>query len=205
VRAVVFLLLGAVVNVAVAWGCVFWTAPLFEWSSGSAGDQLRWLVQVPNDWPVESTFGVNSQSAGLSLIARSHTSFDQDALIHSLNIYDAGVPYRALRRIEWFRDGPGTASEIAAPWGIWQAGMEAPTFLRKWSNVSDPRLPLLPIWPGFAINTIFYGAILWLLFAFPFALRRWRRVRRGLCAKCAYPVGASDVCTECGAAIRRIG
>ena len=51
---------------------------------------------------------------------------------------------------------------------------------------------------GFAFNTLFYAAILWLLFAGPFALRRWRRIKRGLCLACAYPVGTSAVCTECG-------
>jgi hypothetical protein len=60
------------------------------------------------------------------------------------------------------------------------------------------RLPLCPIWPGFAINTLFYAGILWMLFAAPFALRRRRRVKRGLCPACAYPVGESDACTECG-------
>ncbi len=66
-------------------------------------------------------------------------------------------------------------------------------------------LPCGPMWPGFAINTLFYAAILWMLFAAPFALRRLRggrRIKRGLCVKCAYPVGASEVCTECGAAVR---
>jgi hypothetical protein len=62
-------------------------------------------------------------------------------------------------------------------------------------------LPLRPIWPGFAINTVFYAGLLWLLFAAPFAFRRWRRIKRGLCPKCAYPVGDSPVCTECGAAV----
>ena len=62
-------------------------------------------------------------------------------------------------------------------------------------------VPLGPIWPGFAINTVFYAAVLWLLFAAPFALRRRRRIKRGLCPKCAYPVGTSDTCTECGAGV----
>jgi hypothetical protein len=70
------------------------------------------------------------------------------------------------------------------------------------STVTLPRLiPCRPIWPGFAINTMFYAAMLGallLLFAAPFALRRRVRIRRGLCPACAYPVGASDVCTECG-------
>ncbi len=62
-------------------------------------------------------------------------------------------------------------------------------------------LPLHPIWPGFAINTLFYAAILWLLLPGPFALRRFLRLRRGLCPKCAYPMGESVVCTECGGAL----
>ncbi|MCI0362376.1 MAG: hypothetical protein L0219_00750 [Phycisphaerales bacterium] len=63
---------------------------------------------------------------------------------------------------------------------------------------------MLPIWPGFAINTIFYAAILWggwLLFAAPGLVRRRRRIKRGLCPACAYPIGASATCTECGKAI----
>ena len=59
-------------------------------------------------------------------------------------------------------------------------------------------LPLAPISTGFAVNTLFYAAILWLLIPGPFALRRFIRVRRSLCPKCAYPMGESAVCTECG-------
>ena len=54
------------------------------------------------------------------------------------------------------------------------------------------------LWPGFAINTIFYAAILWLPVAGLGALRRRRRIRHGLCPACAYPVGTNPHCTECG-------
>ncbi len=37
----------------------------------------------------------------------------------------------------------------------------------------------------------------------PFVLRRFLRVRRGLCPKCAYPIGESLVCTECGGALAK--
>jgi hypothetical protein len=66
-------------------------------------------------------------------------------------------------------------------------------------------LPLRPIWPGFAINTVFYAGLLWLLFAAPSALRRRRRIRRGLCPACAYDLrgggSASQQCPECGKSI----
>ena len=64
-----------------------------------------------------------------------------------------------------------------------------------------------PIWPGFAINTVFYAFLLWLIFAVPFALRRRWRVKRGLCVKCAYDLRGrapmSEVCPECGWGAKR--
>jgi hypothetical protein len=68
-------------------------------------------------------------------------------------------------------------------------------------------LPFDPIWPGFAVNTLFYAIILWLLIPGPFVLRRLIRVRRGRCPKCGYDlrgqppeVGAASGkgCPECG-------
>lgn len=67
---------------------------------------------------------------------------------------------------------------------------------------AEPRLPVLPIWPGFAINTVFYALILWMLFAAPFALRRKMRIKRGLCPRCAYDLRGrplhAEACAECG-------
>lgn len=66
---------------------------------------------------------------------------------------------------------------------------------------SDQRvLPLRFIWPGAAVNTVFYAALLWLLILAPRALRRSARLRRGSCLECGYPLGESMVCPECGAA-----
>ncbi len=58
-----------------------------------------------------------------------------------------------------------------------------------------------PLWLGFAVNTLLYAVVLWLLICSPFTLRRVIRVRRGLCPACAYPRGEWDVCSECGKAI----
>ncbi len=33
---------------------------------------------------------------------------------------------------------------------------------------------------------------------------RARRIKRGLCPKCAYSIGVSDLCSECGAAVELI-
>ena len=65
----------------------------------------------------------------------------------------------------------------------------------------DRSLPFAPLWPGFAINTIFYGAILWVLTLGPFTARRMIRRRHGRCIRCAYDLRHADhvVCPECGA------
>jgi len=67
----------------------------------------------------------------------------------------------------------------------------------RWQDGSPGRY----FWVPFAINTLFYAGVLWMLFAGPFALRRKIRRRRSRCPQCAYPIGQSPVCTECGAAV----
>ena len=82
-----------------------------------------------------------------------------------------------------------------------------PLPLSRWDEAvfCSRQLPLRPIWPAFAINTVFYAVGLWGLFAAPFALRRRRRIRRGLCPKCAYDLRNrptdSTTCPECGATV----
>lgn len=46
-------------------------------------------------------------------------------------------------------------------------------------------LPFAQSGPASRFNTLFYVVILWLLFAVPGTVRRWRRIRRGLCPACA--------------------
>jgi hypothetical protein len=67
---------------------------------------------------------------------------------------------------------------------------------------ADHLLPLRPMWPGFAINSIFFAlaaGTAWMLWVLPMRLQRGLR---GLCARCAYPMGVSPVCTECGRKVR---
>ncbi len=71
------------------------------------------------------------------------------------------------------------------------------------ATIRSISLPLRPIWPGFAINTLFYGTLLWLLIYGLSVMRRFLRLKRGLCPKCAYPVGESEICSECGITLPR--
>jgi hypothetical protein len=68
----------------------------------------------------------------------------------------------------------------------------------------DRHLPIRPIWPGFAINTIFYAAILWVVFLVPRSVKRLRRRAKGCCIHCGYDLRGqpadSKTCPECGRA-----
>lgn len=66
---------------------------------------------------------------------------------------------------------------------------------------ADRALPYLPIWPGLALDSVIWGAVAIAGVSASRLTRCALRRRRGLCPACAYPVGASPVCTECGAAV----
>jgi len=93
----------------------------------------------------------------------------------------------------------GAVVNVAAAWAMAWASM--------YYNADDWPLPALRLYlwwirPGLAVNTLLTAVIGWLLICGPSALgrliRRFIRIRRGLCPACAYLTGASAVCTECG-------
>ncbi len=104
-----------------------------------------------------------------------------------VNLVQAGWPLRCASRGEMWVAGVGTTER----WGK----LDARLFGRELS------LSTRPIWPGLLGNTLFYA----LLVLTPFALLRWRRLRRrarrGLCVACGYELGEGiGACPECGLA-----
>jgi hypothetical protein len=65
-------------------------------------------------------------------------------------------------------------------------------------------LPYHLLWPGFIVNTIFYAAILWVVWISSSKIRRIviarSRIKRHRCAACGYQIaeGVGPVCSECG-------
>ena len=86
---------------------------------------------------------------------------------------------------------------------LWQHsyGVRFPNLFGLFPPVEDFNftVPLRPIWPGFAINTLFYAAILWLFSLGPVTAHRMIRRKRGRCIKCGYDVSHAphDRCPEC--------
>jgi hypothetical protein len=73
-------------------------------------------------------------------------------------------------------------------------------FKKARDHLMDRALPLLPIWPGLAFDTLFYALLWWLALASVRTVKHNRRYRHGLCPLCRYDLRAdySQGCSECG-------
>ncbi len=190
----VFLLAGAVVNVAVAWGCSKFSEPGGPTNSAPSAEDEAWLVGIAPlpRWQHWEAFDLTT-----------FTSFG-----YKLRIVTARV---------WVEDGPnvtkgaiGVRRVVGWPGASVQlsivqvqrdkSGTRVTTdhavgrFRFPWRSASGFDI----LWAGFAINTAFYAAVLCLLTGGSLVLRTFIRLKRGLCPACAYPRGESDVCSECG-------
>ena len=71
----------------------------------------------------------------------------------------------------------GAVVNVAVAWGRGLLSVDPDQSGAEWVIANDA-LPRRLIWPGFAINTVFYAALLWPLICGPFALRRHIRCKR---------------------------
>jgi hypothetical protein len=196
----VFLLAGAIINVAVAWGSTFVQHRDSFWVDKPSDyyKDLPWPAPVPSSWPQYSNDAKILHSIGSTwTVASFRSSTEQYRSVHQ-SVLTSGVPLRTLIVVqEMFSrgDAPAVVHLETVP-TRWLSGI----------NVieGELRLPLHPLWPGFAINTIFYAAIVWFLSFAPGAIRRrigGVRRKRGQCAACGYSLqGTPDIemCPECG-------
>ncbi|MCH8166084.1 MAG: hypothetical protein IH889_10795 [Planctomycetes bacterium] len=215
VTLVILLLLGAVVNVGMAWGCAIgvdvrggeekiglfehqdvseheeWWA-FMRYSRPGAAYVFSWRMRAEWDASGHSPDEVVPNWSGFKTPTREYESMLRDGEICLAD--GRGWPMLALWSV-WLDAGrPQQAKPPRVKHGI-------VTSLPWWGDYAPRILPLRPIWPGFAINTIFYAAILWLPIRGPFALRRHIRRKRGLCVACGYDLRHADhdACPECGA------
>ncbi len=207
-RICLFVLLGAIVNVAVAWGLAAWSSWSGETSTRPLNDDERIWLRANGESPAGAMIETRGIGRTLRDCYLADSEWNQDPKSSALPgrpfeviAYATGFPLRGLGCEIWFHSREWQAAHGRSP------RVNGPPDFVCVLNAGSKYLPLRPIWPGFAINTVFYTAILWLLFAAPFALRRWRRRKRGLCPACGYdlrgrpPNSGSQACPECGKAV----
>ncbi len=235
-KLVVFLLLGAIVNVAVAWGCALARPfPGDSWSDTLAA-ATGLYEPVATAWHWDDILSVDGRGVGWETRCLDFLSERDDSvrrisdeppprILASVNlpgestdvfvVYSAaGWPFEVLNGaavLDYDVDvEPYPALEtwwcLLMPFGptsgLWPVVPASEIHVGLASGYQIV-VPLRPIWPGVAINTLFYAAILWLLTLGPFTARRMIRRKRGHCIKCGYDLSHAEheVCPECGVAV----
>ena len=192
-RLCVWLVLGAIVNVGVAWGCFIWKArfPTLATYRDPLLEEI-WRNHALAKWPqVQDSNLVGDRTDRFGSSTTTAIVSDGDARAPTTWYVEelrCGVPASCLSAAKKGQIPPGTELSDG---GFWCFGK---------------LLPRKILWPGFAINTVFYAAVLWGLFAGFGFVRRRIRARRGQCPACAYPIGTNPLCTECGKPVpKRLG
>ena len=194
-KLLLLLLAGAIINVAVAWGCAFYPGErgsvvhkkCFDQTDGTelfVADLRRWAL-----WRVSCT--------------RNREAVHLYPPPHYVRLDDV-LPSWSRFRTHMNNGSYDSWSEFAYGWPrpSLYCGDTHKSSALGFSPIplGNRHLPIDPIFPGFAINTIFYAAVLWVLFAVPGRVRRWLRIKRGQCASCGYSLrgSVSEQCPECG-------
>jgi hypothetical protein len=214
--AMLFLLAGALATVALAWASAAWVrlglAADTAWQEDRNLPARGWMLfrfeafgatrvvamaRSPRDSREAQGVPADIVPSWCGLVhaaMRQSADARAGASIHPGVMYDdaRGWPMRAL----WYRwDSGGGVVAFSGGIALPPAEPDPPGALNTWNQRA---LALRPWWPGLAVDLLFWAALLWLLIRGPFALRRFLRLKRGLCPHCAYPMGQSPVCSECG-------
>ena len=224
-KLLLFLLAGAIINVAVAWGCArLFKAPMnisgihetgiksgsmeYFLMDGKSFCIFQGMKKVSDGQSIRNNVGHNIPYVHLPPWVTSAPMFGSFSDVPDLETRAAwGWPSQSLaftiyELTQWRTGAPKYVLVYMDAVVVERHPSASSSALERSQRGGYGCLPLRPIFPGFAINTIFYAAVLWVLFAAPFKLRRWRRIKRGQCASCGYSLrgreSVSDKCPECG-------
>ena len=205
---------GAITTVAVAWGCAFafWVVtgdsptPSKEYGNYRLGDDYLTIVRYSFTGctyiiGVCSEDGIRSTGQYVPEILRAELDIEhareRDTVGLAFDWWEniaAGWPMVAL----WmeYEESPNGAGPLTDRWALRlpMSKRHGPSSLRK------PTIPLRPLWPGFGIDTLFYGAIWFGVFFAPGSAKRFIRAKRGRCPRCGYDLRGQLAagCPECG-------
>jgi len=204
-----FLILGAIVNVAVAWALAVNVPP--RWTIIRFGGPIDLERQQTPEW-----FVFSDSRPGATMVEVRKAPFSQGFQMPALPAWSKAAEFTTIHS-----PGAGELLEQARGWPYLSLHWRQSTLARRGSQLeggiriggkADTALPFMVLWRGFIFNTLFYAAMLLPLGFWPRALT-WRAVvehrrsQRGLCPACAYDLRGSagaSVCPECGAAVNGI-
>lgn len=191
------LLIGAVLQLSVAWALHLLQAP--DLSKPVPSTPVSWLIDVPDSWP-RPYFTWQIGLFGKDVVAQSHVSGVAEVGASQGEI----LIWQAVRcQIGWpFRSLESTFLSILDANGSTDLGeaLDRGIHIKNDREDLESYLPVRPRSFAFVLNTI-----VWAMFSFGLiqggaATRRYLRRRKGRCAYCGYQLSnlRGDRCPECG-------
>ncbi|MEM7229290.1 MAG: hypothetical protein AAF432_10810 [Planctomycetota bacterium] len=218
-NTILFLLLGAVINVAVAWGIAACLKPQVGMTLQQLKDQdgkRVWYSDMNDERYVGGRYHESTLQTIVSLYYSKpfNPNFDSNSDIVRASWNDHA--YRHWMSDE-LRDSEikGYEYHVARGWPLitlraryWHVRLtrflqsDGITLPKPWVGViylRIPRvLPTTPIWSGIILNSLFYAVVGFVIVRILLLIRHIVRARRNRCRQCGYPRGTSSVCSECG-------
>lgn len=186
---VLFLLLGALANVAVSCACVWFTRKI-RWVEVPPPPIKRddgWLWKPSAGWPEQADEPECLRRPGVTLVRATH--WRPRGTAYQMYSIRSGWPWQALEsRWESVPQQPPITSSY--DFGIQVIGSSPFGY-----SVS---LPLRPIPVPFILNSVIYAVLLYLPWTLMRTMKRRARISRSLCTRCKYPVRDLTTCPECG-------
>jgi hypothetical protein len=167
-RTVLWILLTSVIlNVLVAWGCLLWSpSTRFESPPQRADGQMPEFIPGPNK---EMDWWCGSSGFGVWNVARWSARVDDETFFHGFrssltpSFYRCGWPAYSMQSVVTCHE---TANgRYLGRWDLPCGEIVSRGLQTSWipgclNAEPDRRLPLVPFWPGFALDTVFYFATL---------------------------------------------
>ena len=211
-RIATSLTLGAIMTVLVAWSPPIELIAITPIARQGPGVKVQhgtpWPTEPPKGWPLAPQHVMREtprRGSAVSFRAFDPPMVESNSIIDGTRLFvlrseRSGWPLRALVRYR----AHALAMLIAGNenLGLYRQGWLLPPSWRSATLATDAPLPLMPVWSGFIINTLFYGALVFGAMVGIPAIKRRRRFKRGLCIQCAYPRTGGNLCPECGTAVR---
>ncbi len=193
--------IGAGLTLMVAWLCETYAGESLEvsYEQPSSPILMPGLYEPPEGWDVRTWVKFDGFGVGGAWVSEMPWMGSKLGMIsgskNRIRIrYFAGWPMLCMAKSDRFDSQFDWVAEQRA----WDVGMRSPWRKHMVGGYRGELLAIRPMPIRFLANTAFWGLLAWIPLRGLNLYRLRRRIRLGLCVRCAYELGSLETCPECG-------